>query len=81
MPAIPQPQRFYTPAQMAQLRPSPRWPTQQLRPGAPGPAGFTAMNAPFRAARGAAPSAVSATGQPTMRALGRIPGKKLIWRE
>lgn len=78
MPAIPQPQRFYTPAQMAQLRPSPRWPAQQLRPGAPGHAGFTAMNAPFRAARGATPAAVAATatGQPTMRALGRLPSKK-----
>ncbi|ODN00330.1 Polyadenylate-binding protein 1 [Orchesella cincta] len=78
MPAIPQPQRFYTPAQMAQLRPSPRWPTPQIRPGAQGHAGFTAMQPPFRAARGATPGAVAAaaTGQPSMRAMGRIPGQQ-----
>lgn len=31
----PQPQRFYGPAQMAQMRPQPRWPAQpQVRPSA-----------------------------------------------
>jgi len=81
MPTLPQPQRFYTPAQMAQIRPSPRWATPQVRPGAQGPAaGFTAMQPPFRpAARGAAPTAVAATAQPGMRALGgRMPGQQVV---
>lgn len=81
MPTLPQPQRFYTPAQMAQIRPSPRWATPQVRPGAQGPAaGFTAMQPPFRpATRGAAPAAVSATAQPGMRALGgRMPGQQNV---
>lgn len=81
MPTLPQPQRFYTPAQMAQIRPSPRWATPQVRPGAQGPAaGFTAMQPPFRpATRGAAPTAVSATTQPGMRALGgRMPGQQNV---
>jgi len=36
------------------------------------------MNAPFRAARGATPAVASATGQPTMRALGRMPGPQNV---
>ncbi|KAJ8687113.1 hypothetical protein QAD02_022907 [Eretmocerus hayati] len=50
VPTIPQPQRFYGPAQMAQIRPTPRW-AAQPRPGAPaGGSGFPAMQTPFRAA-------------------------------
>jgi polyadenylate-binding protein len=67
MPTIPQPQRFYAPAQMG-LRPSPRWPTAQARPAGQVPA--FAMQPPFRAPRGA----VAGAGQPQMRALGRMPG-------
>lgn len=66
MPTIPQPQRFYAPAQMG-LRPSPRWPTAQARPAGQVPA--FAMQPPFRAPRGA----VAGAGQP-LRALGRMPG-------
>jgi polyadenylate-binding protein len=75
MPTIPQPQRFYAPAQMAQLRPSPRWPSAQVRPGAPGAAGGFAMQPPFRAARGAMPAGA---GQPGMRPMGRMPGQQNI---
>lgn len=70
MPTIPQPQRFYAPAQMG-LRPSPRWPTAQARPAGQVPA--FAMQPPFRAPRGA----VAGAGQP-LRALGRMPGTWLI---
>jgi len=59
MPSIPQPQRFYSPAQIGQMRPSPRWATPGLRP-AGGPAGFGSMQPPFRPARGTTP------GQPRM---------------
>jgi polyadenylate-binding protein len=77
MPTIPQPQRFYTPAQMASIRPSPRWATAPVRPGAGGPAaGFAAMQPPFRpSVRGAGPN-VAGNAQPGMRAMGGrgIPG-------
>lgn len=46
MPTIPQPQRFYTPAQMAGMRPTPRWAQAQIRPGVGGQgpnAGFAPM--------------------------------------
>jgi len=69
MPTIPQPQRFYAPAQMG-LRPSPRWPTAQARPSGVPTAGF-AMQAPFRTPRGAVPGAA---GQQPMRAMSRMPG-------
>lgn len=50
VPTIPQPQRFYGPAQMAQIRTTPRWPTQPVRPNAQtGSSGFAAMQTPFRA--------------------------------
>lgn len=59
MPTLPHPQRFYTPAQMAQLRATPRWaaqpqvrPNQQAGAGAGGSAqgggAFPNMQAPFR---------------------------------
>lgn len=36
VPTIPQPQRFYGPTQMTQIRPQPRWAAQpQVRAGAP----------------------------------------------
>ncbi|XP_021950672.1 polyadenylate-binding protein 4-like [Folsomia candida] len=70
MPTIPQPQRFYAPAQMG-LRPSPRWPTAQARPAGQVPA--FAMQPPFRAPRGA----VAGAGQP-LRALGRMPGPQNV---
>lgn len=52
VPTLPQPQRFYGPAQMAQIRATPRWPAQpQVRPNAQGGAsGFPNMQAPFRTA-------------------------------
>ncbi|XP_015518202.1 polyadenylate-binding protein 1 isoform X2 [Neodiprion pinetum] len=53
VPTIPQPQRFYGPAQMAQIRATPRWPAQpnQVRPNAQtGNSGFATMQGPFRAA-------------------------------
>ncbi|EGI70257.1 Polyadenylate-binding protein 1 [Acromyrmex echinatior] len=54
VPTLPQPQRFYGPAQMAQIRATPRWPAQpnQVRPNAQtGNSGFASMQAaPFRAA-------------------------------
>lgn len=41
----PQPQRFFGPTQMAQIRPQPRWPAQaQVRPSAQAP-GYTSMQA------------------------------------
>ncbi|XP_015587756.1 polyadenylate-binding protein 1 isoform X2 [Cephus cinctus] len=46
VPTMPQPQRFYGPAQMAQIRTTPRWPAQpnQVRPNAQtGSSGFAAM--------------------------------------
>ncbi|XP_063220381.1 polyadenylate-binding protein 1-like [Bacillus rossius redtenbacheri] len=52
MPTIPQPQRFYNPAQMAQMRATPRWTAQpQVRPSAQGGASaFPTIQAPFRTA-------------------------------
>ncbi|XP_015126171.1 polyadenylate-binding protein 4-like isoform X1 [Diachasma alloeum] len=52
VPTLPQPQRFYGPAQMAQVRATPRWAAQpnQVRPNAQtGSSGFATMQAPFRA--------------------------------
>jgi polyadenylate-binding protein len=68
MPAIPQPQRFYAPAQLSGIRPSPRWAQPaQVRAGGQGPtAAFAPMQAPFRPARGGAPS-VAAAAQPGIR--------------
>lgn len=57
VPTIPQPQRFFGPAQMTQLRNAPRWPTQPVRPNAQtGSSGFP-MQTQFRAAP-RAPAAV-----------------------
>ncbi|KAL0103401.1 hypothetical protein PUN28_017577 [Cardiocondyla obscurior] len=54
VPTIPQPQRFFGPAQMTQIRATPRWAAQpnQVRPNAQtGTSGFTSMQtAPFRTA-------------------------------
>jgi polyadenylate-binding protein len=75
---IPQaPQRFYPP--MPTIRPSPRWPTSQVRPGVQGPgAGFTTMQPPFRV-RSAAPNVAGTApqqGMPRManRGIGGQPG-------
>lgn len=67
VPTMPQAQRSYFP-QMAQMRATPRWPTQpQLRPGAQPAAAFQAMqSAPF--ARAAARPSVAASQNPGMRA-------------
>ncbi|XP_014679368.1 PREDICTED: polyadenylate-binding protein 4-like [Priapulus caudatus] len=66
VPTMPQqPQRSYFPGQMAQVRASPRWPTQpQLARPATQPAGFQAMpNTGFRGGqRGAAPVGMRPTG-------------------
>lgn len=49
VPTIPQPQRFYGPAQMSQIRTTPRWPAQPVRQTAqPGTANY-AMQTPYRA--------------------------------
>nr|CAD7414360.1 unnamed protein product [Timema poppensis] len=47
-----QPQRFYGPAQIAQIRATPRWPSQpQVRPNTQGgTSGFSNMQTPFRTA-------------------------------
>lgn len=53
VPTIAQPPRFFGPAQMAQVRATPRWATQpnQVRPNAQtGNSGFATMQPPFRAA-------------------------------
>lgn len=57
VPTMPPQQRFYGPAQMAQIRTSPRWPAQPVRPNAQaGGGGFAAMQAPFRGAPRATPA-------------------------
>jgi len=71
MPTIPQPQRYYAPAQMG-IRASPRWPTAQARPAGQVP-GF-AMQPPFRAPRAAG---LPGAGQP-MRGLSRMPGQQAV---
>jgi len=48
VPTIPQPQRFYNPAQMAQIRSTPRWPQTQTRPSAQTATGFPSIQGPFR---------------------------------
>ena len=52
VPTIPQPQRFYGPAQMTQIRTTPRWQAQPVRPSAQtGSSGFAAIpQTQFRAA-------------------------------
>lgn len=51
VPTIPQPQRFYGPTQMTQIRPQPRWSAQpQVRPSAQTTPGFANMQTPFRTA-------------------------------
>jgi len=65
VPTLPQPQRFYTPAQMAQLRPTPRW-AGQPNVRQPGPATGYPMQAAFRPRGGAPPSAGNAPGIRTM---------------
>ncbi|KAF7997854.1 hypothetical protein HCN44_009252 [Aphidius gifuensis] len=61
VPTLQQPQHFYGPAQMTQLRQTPRWQTQpnQVRPsGQAGSTGFATMQGPLRAAqRAQAPQA------------------------
>jgi polyadenylate-binding protein len=65
VPTIPQPQRFYGPAQMAQIRTTPRWPAQPVRPNAQtGSSGFAAMQTPFRAAPRAPAAQTSAMRNP-----------------
>ncbi|XP_075211789.1 poly(A) binding protein [Lycorma delicatula] len=65
VPTIPQPQRFFGPAQMAQMRPQPRWAAQpHVRPNtqAAASAGFPNIQSPFRTAArapaGAQPSSL-----------------------
>lgn len=65
MPSMQQPPRFYSPAQMGQIRPSPRWTTPGIRPQTQG----FGMQPPFRPARGQAP------GQPGMRMQRGISGQ------
>lgn len=64
VPTLPQPQRYFGPAQMAQMRPQPRWPAQPtIRPNAQAPGtGFPAMQPPYRTTA-RAPTAA----QPSMR--------------
>ena len=64
VPTIPQPQRFYGPAQMAQIRTTPRWPAQPVRPNAQtGSSGFMTTQGPFRTA----PRAPTAQANAAMR--------------
>lgn len=70
VPTIPQPQRFYGPAQMTQIRATPRWPAQpnQVRPNAQtGNSGFATMQGPFRTAP-RAPTAQAGTMRNTLSA-------------
>merc|ERR1719370_1085193 len=64
MPTMPQPQRFFTPAQ---IRAQPRWPQQQV---APRPGGMPGMAVP----RGARPGGVPRMGGPPRPAMGVQPG-------
>lgn len=55
----PQPQRFYGPTQMAQIRPQPRWPAQpQVRPSAQA-ANYSSMPAQYRTTPRGVPSTVA----------------------
>ncbi|CAH1984962.1 unnamed protein product [Acanthoscelides obtectus] len=62
VPTIPAAQRFYGPAQMAQIRTSPRWPAQgPIRPGAQGGAtGYPGMPNTYRAAAARPPNQTAA---------------------
>lgn len=71
MPTIPQPQRFYTPAQMG-IRP--RWPQSQGRPT--GQVSGFPMQTQFRPPRGMAPNAT--TAQQNMPRLTRMPGQQVV---
>lgn len=65
VPTLPQPQRFYGPAQMAQIRTTPRWPAQPVRPNAQAAgSNFAAMQTPFRAAPRAPAAQSSAMRNP-----------------
>uniref|UniRef100_A0A4D5R900 Polyadenylate-binding protein n=1 Tax=Scolopendra viridis TaxID=118503 RepID=A0A4D5R900_SCOVI len=63
VPTMPQTQRFYTPAQMAQVRANPRWPTQPLRPGAQATSAFPGMQTAATPFARAAPRAANAPNQ------------------
>jgi len=64
VPTMAQAQRFYTPAQMAQVRASPRWPTQpQLRPGAQATTAFPPMQTAAAPFSRAGPRPASAANQ------------------
>ncbi|VEN48648.1 unnamed protein product [Callosobruchus maculatus] len=62
VPTIPAAQRFYGPAQMAQIRTSPRWPAQgPVRPGAQGgTTGYPGMPNTYRAAAARPPNQTAA---------------------
>ncbi|XP_034937467.1 polyadenylate-binding protein [Chelonus insularis] len=91
VPTLPQPQRFYGPAQMAQVRTTPRWAAQPnpVRPNAQtGTTGFATMQGPFRAAprtptaaqAGTMRNAMSArpiTGQQQQVGGANIPGRAI----
>jgi len=72
MPTIPQPQRFYAPAQLG-MRPTPRWGPSQTRPSGQVPAGY--MPQSFRPPRGGVPSAAAQQG---IRAMTRMPGQQPV---
>jgi len=65
IPTIPQPQRFYGPAQLTQIRGTPRWPSQPLRTNAQtGASGFSSMQQQFRATPRAPPAQAGAMRNP-----------------
>ena len=65
IPTLPQPQRFYGPAQLTQIRGTPRWPAQPLRTNAQtGASGFSSMQQPFRATPRAPPAQAGAMRNP-----------------
>ncbi|CAG7837747.1 unnamed protein product [Allacma fusca] len=73
MPTIPPQPRFYTPSQMASIRPTPRWATPQVRPGAHVPAGgYAGVQPPYRQqVRGSAPNVAGANAQGIRAMAGR----------
>lgn len=57
VPTMPQPQRFYNPAQIPQIRATPRWPAQpQVRPSTQVASGFPGVQAPYRTTPRAPPT-------------------------
>ncbi|KAL1115692.1 hypothetical protein AAG570_005982 [Ranatra chinensis] len=75
VPTLPQPQRFFGPTQISQIRPQPRWPAQpQVRPNAAQASGFQNMQASYRAAARAPPGGAAAQAMRNAGLAGRAGG-------